>query len=73
MVEYKNNDAYLLLIYTEKVKDITPRTKPVINTQCVTTQNDLRESQQYNFTISFYSASIPFNITHQLESLEPTK
>ena len=73
VVKYKNNDAYLRLTYTEKVKDINPGTELVINIQCVTTENDLPESQQYNFTISFNSASILFNITHVLESLEPTQ
>lgn len=73
VVKYKNNDAYLPMTYTEKVKDVTEEDEAAINIHCVTTQVDKPPNKQYHFTICLNSILIPFNISHLLESLEPTE
>lgn len=73
IVKYKNNDAYLPMTYTKKVKDVTKGHESHINIHCVTNQIDQPHNKQYEFRICLNSILIPFTISHLLESLELTK
>jgi len=70
VMKYKNADAYLPLTYTEKVKDVSAGNDSIIHIHCVTTNVDFEKHQQYNFTLTFDSAVIPFNISPLISSLE---
>jgi hypothetical protein len=69
----KNSDAYLPLSFHEKVKDINLGNGSKIMLYCVTTRTEWDKKHQYNFTLTFDLAVIPFNISPLLDSLQTTE